>query len=120
MSVFEWHSGVVLITSRMLRGSAADRGRVWGAYVLDRNKGNVTTIGARFTIIATGGTGKVYLFTANADSATGRAIALALRPRSPVPNTRFSPLRPSCLFAPPPQSFLSRRSNRGASRTPKP
>src|SRR5207302_1870091 len=35
----------------------------FGAYVLDETSGNVDTVVARATVIASGGAGKVYLYT---------------------------------------------------------
>src|SRR5688572_30023686 len=62
ITVLEWHIAVDLVTSRKL-GDPKGTNRVWGAYVLDRKAGAVRTIPARFTILAAGGTGKVYLYT---------------------------------------------------------
>src|SRR5262249_38597423 len=43
----------------------------FGAYVLDRNSGEVATVVARATVLASGGSGKVYIYTSNPDVATG-------------------------------------------------
>ncbi len=111
IDVFEWHVAIDLITARRLK--VADGGRVWGAYVLDRRDGRVKTIGAPCTIIASGGTGKVYLYTTNPDSATGDGVAMAWRAGARVANMEFIQFHPTCLFHPHAKSFLISEAVRG-------
>jgi L-aspartate oxidase len=121
VEVFEWHEAIDLITERKRRtsspsggwGAAVEGDRVWGAYVLDRRDGRVKTIGAPFTIIAAGGTGKVYLYTTNPDSASGDGIAMAWRAGAPVANMEFIQFHPTCLFHPHAKSFLISEAVRG-------
>jgi L-aspartate oxidase len=113
IEVFEWHVAVDLITGRRAKADPKDRKRVYGAYVLDRRNGRVTTIGARFTIIAAGGAGKVYLYTTNPDSATGDGVAMAWRAGAEVANMEFIQFHPTCLFHPHAKSFLVSEAVRG-------
>ena len=113
IDVFEWHVAIDLITGRKLEVEPTDRARVFGAYVLDRKEGRVKTIGARFTIIAAGGAGKVYLYTTNPDSATGDGVAMAWRAGAPVANMEFIQFHPTCLFHPHAKSFLISEAVRG-------
>ncbi len=117
IDVLEWNIAIELITERKLhpggRGSKDRPDRVWGAYVLDRRTGSVRTIAARFCILASGGTGKVYLYTTNPDTATGDGVAMAWRAGAPVGNMEFIQFHPTCLFHPHAKSFLISEAVRG-------
>ena len=107
--VLEEHMAIDLITLAKYGGPEVCA----GAYVLDVDQGKVETILARATILASGGAGKVYLYTTNPDVATGDGIAMAFRAGAEVANMEFYQFHPTALFHPQAKTFLITEALRG-------
>jgi L-aspartate oxidase len=111
LQLLENHMAVDLITAAKLGFATEDR--CLGVYVLDEKTGEVETIRSDRIVLATGGCGKVYLYTTNPDIATGDGVAVAWRAGVEIANMEFIQFHPTCLFHAQAKSFLISEAVRG-------
>jgi L-aspartate oxidase len=111
VELLEHHMAVDLITAGKLGFAVEDR--CLGIYVLDEKTGQVETIRSDRIVLATGGCGKVYLYTTNPDIATGDGVAMAWRAGAAIANMEFIQFHPTCLFHAKAKSFLISEAVRG-------
>src|SRR5256884_6119066 len=111
VDLLENHMAIDLITAAKIGYAAEDR--CLGIYILDENSGQVETIRSDRIVLATGGCGKVYLYTTNPDIATGDGVAMAWRAGVTIANMEFVQFHPTCLFNPKAKPFLISEAVRG-------
>ena len=109
--IFEHHTAIDLVMP-VFRASGNQR-KCFGVYVLNNLSGKILTVLAPTTVIASGGAGKVYLYTSNPDIACGSGVAMAYRAGAKIANMEFIQFHPTILHHEKIRSFLISEALRG-------
>jgi len=102
VTILENHISIDLITEHnvyQLKQEAIHNRHCWGAYILNIKSNSVLTVTAKFTVLATGGLGQVYLHTTNPLIATGDGFAMAYRAGAKIANMEFIQFHPTSLYS---------------------
>ena len=84
-----------------------------GAYVYDQVTGQVRTVLARKTILATGGLGQIFLHTTNPAGARGDGLAMAYRAGARIVNAEYVLFHPPAFYTRGAPRFLISEAVRG-------
>lgn len=98
IKVLENHIAIDLLIESKIKKTLLNHDRCYGAYILDEITGEVRTFVSKFTVLATGGGGQVYLHTTNPSIATGDGVAMAYRAGAKIMNMEFFQFHPTALY----------------------
>jgi fumarate reductase flavoprotein subunit len=91
------HGSVVRYDEWFVTKLLVDDGRVQGVVAIELESGRIEAITARAVILCTGGCGRVFPFTTNANIKNGDGMALAYRAGAPLKDMEFVQYHPTGL-----------------------
>jgi len=94
ITILENHTLVDLITDHH---SKSKMNRCYGAYIISQEEEEIIKIGAKITILSTGGAGSLYAYTTNPSVATGDGLGAAYRAKVQMDGLPFVQFHPTAL-----------------------
>ncbi|MCS6838058.1 MAG: L-aspartate oxidase [Bdellovibrionaceae bacterium] len=113
VQILEQHILIDFILNKQVTPEVTGKTQVIGAYVLNKKYQRIETFLAHAIVVATGGMGKVYLYTSNWSGATGDGVAACFRAGCRVANLEFTQFHPTLLYHPESPNFLISEALRG-------
>ncbi len=117
ITVLPGHTAIDLLTSHHHTRGMTYRYQLentcCGAFVFNETTGNVETILADVTVLATGGVSRVFLHGTNANGAVGAGVAMASRAFVRLEGVEFVQFHPTTFFHMEPRRFLITEALRG-------
>ncbi|HMR16716.1 MAG TPA: FAD-binding protein, partial [Mariniflexile sp.] len=89
ISILPHHFAIDLVTNHHIKEIKSDNISCFGAYIFNQKTGDIFTIKANATLLASGGIGCVYGHTTNPVIATGDGIAMAYRAKAAIKDMEF-------------------------------
>ena len=112
VQILEHHTAVDFLVETERQELGRD-GEVVGAYILEEKTGKIHSVRSSWTVLATGGSGKVFRYTTNPEVATGDGLAMAYRAGARVSNLEFFQFHPTLLYHASVNDFLLTEALRG-------
>lgn len=114
ISILPHHFAIDLVTNHHIKEIKSDNISCFGAYIFNQKTGDIFTIKANATLLASGGIGCVYGHTTNPVIATGDGVAMAYRAKAAIKDMEFVQFHPTALYeAKGESSFLISEAVRG-------
>lgn len=114
LSAVQGHKNIELLTAKtVFELETTAEGRCCGIYAISKDSDEIEFYHSNMVLLATGGSGDLYLNTSNPDGARGEGLSIASRAGAALKNLQFVQFHPTTLFIPNERRFLLTEALRG-------